>query len=190
MSEIQGYYGADGKFYSAFTGEEIDTAVGKVLNGEMDAAAVKAAQNAVIRAKSYSEGGTGTREGENEDNAKYYAQKAQETVSRFEADNEALIKFENTIYHLEDVEVPKSLWKSDSTYTLEGFGYSAAIPCPGVTEDHFVEVIFAPAQSLSGNILTLARSGEGTITIYATGAQEDFTIPNIVCILGTGTVTE
>lgn len=184
MSEIQGYYGADGKFYSAFTGEEIDTAVGKVLNGEMDAAAVKAAQNAVIRAKSYSEGGTGTREGENEDNAKYYAQKAQETVSRFEADNEALIKFENTIYHLENVEVPKSLWKSDSTYVSEGFGFSAKIPCGGVTPQHFVTIMFSPEQIFAGEILPLCASGNGEIIIYAAAVQEDFVIPNIMCIMG------
>lgn len=185
MNESQGYYDKEGKFHSAFTGEEIDEAVGKVLNGEMDATAVKAAQNAAIRAKSYSEGGTGTREGEDENNSKYYMNLAKSTVARFEADNEALVKFEKSIFHFTDVNVPKSIWKSDSTYSAEGFGYSAPIPCPGVTTEHFIEVVFAPAQSLSGNLLPLARSGDGTITIYGTAAQEDFTIPNIVCILGT-----
>jgi len=191
MSEKTALYNTDEKtpYFSAYEGEQIDAAIGKVLNGEMDAASVVAAQNAAIRAKSYSEGGTGTREGENENNAKYYMNLARATVERFEADNEALVRFENTVYHIENVEVPKSLWKSDSTYAAEGFGYAAVITILGVTEEHFVEVVFAPGQSLSGNILTLARSGEDTITIYATGAQEDFTIPNIVCILGTGTGT-
>ena len=39
------------------------------------------AESSAIEAKSYSEGGTGTREGENTDNSKYYAELAQDTVA-------------------------------------------------------------------------------------------------------------
>ena len=39
------------------------------------------AEASAVEAKSYSEGGTGTREGENTDNSKYYAQVAQDTVA-------------------------------------------------------------------------------------------------------------
>ena len=39
------------------------------------------AEASAVEAKSYSEGGTGTREGEDTDNSKYYAQMAQDTVA-------------------------------------------------------------------------------------------------------------
>lgn len=101
-------------YNSSFSGEQIDEAIGVILNGGIsaavdaaqasaDAAAKSAsdaagsaasvgaaatnAQSAASRAsgsateaESYAHGGTGTREGEDEDNAKYYAALAQQAA--------------------------------------------------------------------------------------------------------------
>lgn len=101
-------------YNSSFSGEQIDEAIGVILNGGISAAVDAAqasaeaaaksaseaagsaasvgadatnAQNAASRAsgsateaESYAHGGTGTREGEDEDNARYYAALAQQAA--------------------------------------------------------------------------------------------------------------
>lgn len=70
---------------SAFTGDQWEQVASWVLNGSGEAIdknaedAIKAAQDAAMSAtlsKSYSVGGTGTRTGEDTDNAKYYSEQA------------------------------------------------------------------------------------------------------------------
>ena len=70
---------------SAFTGDQWEQVAGWVLNdggGAVDKnaedaiAAAKEAANSATASKSYAIGGTGTRTGENTDNAKYYSEQA------------------------------------------------------------------------------------------------------------------
>ena len=78
---------------SAFTGDQWEQVASFVLNGSGEAIdknaedAIKAAAESATSAtlsKSYAVGGTGTRSGENTDNAKYYSEQAAEAAKALE----------------------------------------------------------------------------------------------------------
>lgn len=68
-------------------------------------------------------------------------------------------------------------WAADSTYT--GYGYRCQIIVAGVTTDMLAEVIFAPADSLSGNYAPVCQTYNGGIYIYGK-VNTTITIPTIV----------
>lgn len=72
MAESLTYYD------SPLTGEELDAAFRKIP--QIDAS-VEAAANSATQAQSWTKGGTGTREGEDTDNAEYWCGKAQEVAN-------------------------------------------------------------------------------------------------------------
>lgn len=72
MAESLTYYD------SPLTGEELDAAFRKIP--QIDAS-VEAAANSAAQAESWTKGGTGTREGEDTDNARYWCGKAQEVAN-------------------------------------------------------------------------------------------------------------
>lgn len=61
--------------------EAIEKIYEEFQKAELD---IEAAENSAILSESYAHGGTGTREGEDTDNAKYYAEKAKELKESFE----------------------------------------------------------------------------------------------------------
>lgn len=78
---------------SAFTGDQWEQVASFVLNGSGEAVdknaedAIKAAAESAASAmlsKSYAVGGTGTRDGEDTDNAKYYSERVAEALKNFE----------------------------------------------------------------------------------------------------------
>lgn len=76
--------------------------------------------------------------------------------------------------------VETSAWISDTTYT--NFPYRAPVACSGVTSNHYAEVIFSPADAMSGTFCPVTASYNGGVYIYASeipGAT--VTIPVIVC---------
>lgn len=68
MADTQSYYD------STLTGEELDAAFRRIP--QIDAS-VQAAGNSAVLAQSWAQGGTGAREGEDSNNARYWAQQAQ-----------------------------------------------------------------------------------------------------------------
>ena len=126
-----------------------------------------------ILAKSYAVGGTGTRAGEDTDNAKYYKEQA---MAGGGGGNGNIIIFEN-------ITVATTSWVEDTTY--EEFGYKADIPCTSVTSDFFSSVTFDVAEAISGNYAPISLTGAGTVTIYAVEQPEStITIPSIICSKG------
>ena len=80
----------------------------------------------------------------------------------------------------EDQTVATSAWVSDSTYT--DYGYKAVVSLSGVTASMIPDVVFDPADALSGNFAPVAVSGAGSVTIYAKAVPEStITIPSVVC---------
>lgn len=76
--------------------------------------------------------------------------------------------------------VDVSAWKED--YTHEDFPYRASVPCSGVTANHFPQVVFYPADAISGNFAPVAETYSNGIYIYAKNKPEGtLTILNIVC---------
>lgn len=76
--------------------------------------------------------------------------------------------------------VDTSAWASDTSYT--DFSYRAAVSCEGVTVNHYVEVTFAPADSMSGIFAPVVESYNGGIYIYANAIPDTaVTIPTIIC---------
>ena len=126
-----------------------------------------------ILAKSYAVGGTGTRPGEDTDNAKYYKEQA---MAGGGGGNSNIIIFEN-------ITVATTSWVEDTTY--EEFGYKAEIPCEGVTADFFSDVVFDVAEAVSGNYAPISLTGAGTVIIYAVEQPESaIVIPSIICSKG------
>ena len=75
--------------------------------------------------------------------------------------------------------VATSAWASDTTYT--DYPYRAAVPCTGVTESMFVQVVLAPEDATGGNFAPVCRSYTGGVYLYAKAAPEaEITIPTIV----------
>lgn len=79
--------------------------------------------------------------------------------------------------------VSASSFGSDSTYT--DYPYRAAISLSGVTSGMIPEVIFAPADAISGNFASVAAAYDGGIYIYAAEQPSaSITIPTILCWKG------
>ena len=76
--------------------------------------------------------------------------------------------------------VATSAWTSDSTYT--GYNYTAVVSCSNVTATMIPDVIFSPADAMSGNFAPVADSSAGSVTIYAKEVPSaTITIPTIIC---------
>ena len=76
--------------------------------------------------------------------------------------------------------VDASVWVSDTSYT--DFPYRAAVACQGVTAKHYAEVVFSPANVLTGIFCPVAVSYAGGVYIYASEKPSaTVTIPTIVC---------
>ncbi|MBQ8298670.1 MAG: hypothetical protein IJX99_02200 [Clostridia bacterium] len=87
------------------------------------------------------------------------------------------------ILTFENITVTTTEWVEDTTY--EEFGYKADIPCTGVTDDFFSDVVFGVSEATSGNYAPISLTGAGTVTIYAVEAPEStITIPTIICSKG------
>ena len=79
------------------------------------------------------------------------------------------------------VSVAASAWVSDSTYAA--YPYAASIACSGVTASYVPEVVFGAVEAASGNFAPVARSGSGTVKIYAaTKPTAAITVQSITCI--------
>lgn len=78
-----------------------------------------------------------------------------------------------------NIAVAASAWVSNSTYSSAGFGYRAAVPLTGVTADMFAEVVFAPAQALSGSYCPVCQTYAGGVYIYSS-SQAAITLPAIL----------
>ena len=73
-----------------------------------------------------------------------------------------------------------STWTSNNTYSSAGFGYRAAIALDSsVTADMYAEVVFAPAQALSGNYCPVCQTYAGGVYIYS-AVNTSITIPTII----------
>lgn len=72
-----------------------------------------------------------------------------------------------------NITVAKSLWKSDSTYSQADYGFSAKIPCSGITEEYMPQVVFGIDEATSGKFAPICNSGEGIVTIYAKEIPDD-----------------
>ena len=71
-------------------------------------------------------------------------------------------------------------WDTDTTYTQ--YPYRAALNTPGVTANHYCEVIFDVPEATSGYFAPVCQSAPGTVYIYASAQPSyDFVIPTIKC---------
>lgn len=78
-----------------------------------------------------------------------------------------------------DKAVATSAWASDTTYA--DFPFRAAVPCTGVTESMFVQVVLAPEDATGGNFAPVCRSYTGGVYLYAKATPDaEITIPTIV----------
>ena len=175
---------------------------------EASTSATSASTDAIL-AKSYAVGGTGTRAGEDTDNAKYYKEQAAASgggiggttdytaLSNKPKINGVELTGDKTsedlgitggggngnILTFENIQVATTSFVEDTTY--EEFGYRADIPCVGITGNYFPEVVFSLADATSGNYSPICASGNGFVTIYAVDLPEnDIIIPTISCSEG------
>ena len=83
--------------------------------------------------------------------------------------------------YFSSVSVAQSDFAADSTYT--GFDYKATIALTGVTSSMYAEVVFAPAEAMSGDYAPVCETYNGGVYIYA---KEDtaITIPLIIVMGG------
>ena len=82
-----------------------------------------------------------------------------------------------------NITLETTAWVEDTTY--EEFGYRADIPCVGITDNYFPEVVFKLEEATSGNYSPICSSGNGIVTIYAVDVPEnDIIIPTISCSEG------
>lgn len=63
--------------------------------------------------------------------------------------------------------VAASAWASNTTYSSAGFTYRASIAITGVTSSMFAQVVFAPADALSGNYCPVCKTYNGGVYIYS-----------------------
>lgn len=90
---------------------------------------------------------------------------------------------EGNILTFSNITLETTVWVEDTTYSE--FGYKADIPCTGVTEEFFPEVVFGVSDATSGNYSPICLSGDGIVTIYAVEAPESaITIHAISCSKG------
>lgn len=79
-----------------------------------------------------------------------------------------------------DVSVPTSLWEEDSYHQYADFPYQAPIPT-SIAYYMYAEVIFSPADAISGNFAPICAISDGIIWIYAKEIpSSDITIPTII----------
>lgn len=79
-----------------------------------------------------------------------------------------------------NITVAASAFSSNNTYS--DFPYLASIPLAGVTSGMFPEVVFAPADAISGNFAPVAACYNGGVYIYsAEQPAATITIPTIIC---------
>lgn len=84
------------------------------------------------------------------------------------------------ILTFKEITVETTDWIEDTTYSE--FAYKAEIPCEGVTEDFYSDVVFNVSEAISGNYAPISLSGDGIVTIYAVAQPEStIIIPSIVC---------
>lgn len=158
-----------------------------------------AAQKA-LESESWAVGGTGTREGEDTNNAKHWCEKAKEIVGGDYATNEKVdAHISDNVKHItpderaswnettsefstsnlifNSVQVPTSAFiSSDDT----DYPYKADINLSEVTANHYVVVDFADTEKYSGIYADYCDSYDGGVTIYSKSIPSgDITIPTI-----------
>ena len=69
-------------------------------------------------------------------------------------------------------------WVADNTYT--DFQFRCDIPCQGVTEDYFSEVVFNIAEAMGGEYAPISITGDGIVSIFSS-VNNTITIPTIKC---------
>lgn len=69
-----------------------------------------------------------------------------------------------------------SFWINDSVYA--DFPYRGCIPCEGVTEEMFTEVVFPVEEAMSGEFAPVCQSYNGGVYIWA-AVHKSMTIPTI-----------
>lgn len=78
-----------------------------------------------------------------------------------------------------NVNVIRSSWKADSTYT--SYGYVTSVKLTGVTANHFVEVVLSNDDAVSGQFGPVVDSYDGGVKIYAADIPlKQITIPTII----------
>ncbi len=84
---------------------------------------------------------------------------------------ETPLRFSNTLVDTSD-------WNADATYS--DFGYRKAVALAGVLSAMIPDVIFTPADAISGNFAPVAASYDSGIYLYATAVPDSsITIPTI-----------
>ena len=84
-----------------------------------------------------------------------------------------------------DVELDRRAWTQDSTYSSQGYGWRAAIYCPGVTANYTPQVSFSLSDVMSGTFAPVAECADGVVYIYGnTDYYYTITIPSVVCVKG------
>lgn len=92
-------------------------------------------------------------------------------------------KLNNSIKVFKNVQVLKSSFVTDSTYS--DYGYKVDITLNGVTANDVPSVNLAIEQATSGIFSPIAISSTNCVTIFASEKpSSNFVIPNIVCIGG------
>lgn len=75
--------------------------------------------------------------------------------------------------------ITASTWVSDNTYSE--YSYKCVLTCTGVTSSDYAQVIFNPAQSVSGNYANVCLTDTDTVTIYSK-VNTAISIPTITVI--------
>lgn len=84
-----------------------------------------------------------------------------------------------------DVSVPVDSWQNSSDYT--GYPQKALISVENVTENYVPYVTFNVDDANSGMFASVAQTGEGVVSIYASNVPSDaIKIPTIMCIKEVG----
>jgi hypothetical protein len=97
--------------------------------------------------------------------------------------NAALKSYFDTLYSKKDLpftDTVVSVWDADATYT--DYAYRATVALTGVTANHFVDVVYAPADANSGNYGPV-NSYAGGIYLYSK-VNTSITIPTIYAMGG------
>ena len=72
-----------------------------------------------------------------------------------------------------------SSWTRQSSPTYSGYSYRCAVACTGVTSSMYADVIFNPAQAISGDYAPVCQTYNGGVYIYSK-VNTSITIPTIV----------
>ena len=71
----------------------------------------------------------------------------------------------------QNVQVQVSYWKEDTTYV--DYPFKAEIPCEGITENHFPEVILSLTDANSGQFAPICNTSAGFVYIWAYELPQD-----------------